>query len=382
MPHSRIKKGISPSRNAELDFWKFVAIIIIVLHHSYMVLENKRIFFAQGSLFVEFFFIISGYFMALSASKKPPAKIETLGSETVSFVFGKIKTILPYYIFGSVVTLLANVVYQGFESTFQPGKLLRAPFTVLFLQASGIPSYNITGANWYLSAMFLSMLILYPLLRKQTDIFMKVIVPFVSIMLYGYMLRHDGFLEGWSIWYGYACKGFLRAVAGISLGTVVFPVSKRLEKKNFDKVGLTILSVVSTGAILFSIFLLFRGFRKKSEAIIVLLFFVSLTVIASRKANINAIFQNGFCVYLGKLSMAIFLTHPACAKLMNAVAENFESIAAFRKTDPGKIVFALVFTLSSLLLGMICIAVTDPIEKKIKTALKNKKQTTEKAIEN
>lgn len=135
--------------------------------------------------------------MALSASKKPPAKIETLGSETVSFVFGKIKTILPYYIFGSVVTLLANVVYQGFESTFQPGKLLRAPFTVLFLQVSGIPSYNITGANWYLSAMFLSMLILYPLLRKQTDIFMKVIAPFVSIMLYGYMLRHDGFLEGW-----------------------------------------------------------------------------------------------------------------------------------------------------------------------------------------
>lgn len=377
MQHSKVKRGISPSRNAELDFWKFFAIIIIVVHHSYMVLEDRKVFFAQGSLFVEFFFIVSGYFMALSASKKPPATTETLGSETASFVFKKIKTILPYYIFGSVTTLVANIAYRGFGYIFEPGKLLRVPFTVFFLEVSGIPAYNITGANWYLSAMFLSMLILYPILRKRNDLFVNVIAPIVSIMLYGYMIRHDGFLEGWAIWYGYACKGLLRAVAGISLGTVVFSVSKWLEKIAIGKAGSTFLSVVSTASLLFSAFLLYRGFNKKSEAIIVLLFFVSTTVIASRKANINVIFQNRFCAYLGKLSMAVFLTHPTCAKIMSAVAENFESVAAFRKTDSGEFVFALVFTLSSVLLGIVCIAVTDPIEKRIKAACKRKKQISE-----
>lgn len=374
MQHSVIKKSIPLSRNAELDFWKFLAIIIIVIHHSYMVLEDKKVFFVQGSLFVEFFFIVSGYLMALSASKKPSAKTENLGSETASFVFKKIKTILPYYIFGSVATLAANIAYRGFAYIFEPGKLLRVPFTVLFLETSGIPAYNITGANWYLSAMFLSMLVLYPMLRKWNDLFIKVIAPVVSIMLYGYMLRHDGFLEGWSIWYGYACKGILRAIAGISLGTVVFSASKWLETKEIEKGTSTVLSVLSTGSMLFSVFLLCRGFNKKSEAIIVLLFFVSATVIASRKANINAIFQNRFCVYLGKLSMAVFLTHPACAKAMNAVAENFESVAAFQKTGSGEFIFAFVFTLLSVLLGIICIAVTDPVEKRIKAAYKKKKQ--------
>lgn len=374
MGRSKTKKGISPSRNAELDFWKFFAIIIIVLHHSYMVLEEKKVIFEQGSIFVEFFFMVSGYFMALSASKKPPAETEKLGSETAAFVFKKIKTILPYYIFGSIATLVGNVAYLGFKNVFAPGKLLRVPFTVFFLEVTGIPAYNITGANWYLSAMFLSMFVLYPVLRKRNDLFLKVIAPLVSLLLYGYMLRHDGFLEGWAIWYGFVCKGLLRAIAGISLGCTCFAVSKWLEAQETGKAASALLSVVSTGGLLFSAFLLYRGFNKKSEAIIVLLFFVSLCVIASRKASVNALFQNRFCAYLGKLSMAVFLTHPACAKAMNAVAVRSETVDAFRNKSGGQIVFALVFAFLSVLLGIVCVAVCDPLEKRVKAALERKKR--------
>lgn len=43
-------------RNYEVDFWKFVFCIVIVIHHSCFFLDQEEVIFLKGSLSVEFFF--------------------------------------------------------------------------------------------------------------------------------------------------------------------------------------------------------------------------------------------------------------------------------------------------------------------------------------
>lgn len=53
-----------PRRNPELELWKFLAAIIIMIYHSGEILGwSGYPFSASGWFYVEFFFILSGYFI-------------------------------------------------------------------------------------------------------------------------------------------------------------------------------------------------------------------------------------------------------------------------------------------------------------------------------
>ena len=54
------------ARNGSLDLMKFVFSIVIVLLHSGNLFGRNK-FFPAGHIGVEFFYIVSGYYMAKSA---------------------------------------------------------------------------------------------------------------------------------------------------------------------------------------------------------------------------------------------------------------------------------------------------------------------------
>lgn len=52
----------------EFDLWKLIAaVVIVILHSSYLPVEAERTYFHGGSIMVELFFLISGFFLAKSA---------------------------------------------------------------------------------------------------------------------------------------------------------------------------------------------------------------------------------------------------------------------------------------------------------------------------
>lgn len=90
--------GRSKGRSGELDFWKFIFSLVIVIRHSeYLPTTIEYPYFRGGSIFVEFFFITSGYLMAKSAERKENTK--SLVEETSSFLRKKITAFYPYLIF-------------------------------------------------------------------------------------------------------------------------------------------------------------------------------------------------------------------------------------------------------------------------------------------
>lgn len=374
---TKMFKPISPKRNAEIDFWKFISIAVVVLHHSNLVLDERRVFFKQGSLFVEFFFIVSGYLMALTASKLPKANIETLGGETVKFILKKIRAVLPTYIFSLVIIGTANIIRNGPEY-ITSARILKFPFAVLFLEMTGIPVYNISGSAWYLSAMFLSMFALYPILRSCRDLFMKVISPLVSVFIYGYFMRTDGFIGDPKNWFDFGCKGLWRGVAGICLGCAAFACSEWLKTKYMYKGLPTLLSIASTGSMVLAVIFGYIHIDSKVQTIYVLLFFIAVVIMTSRVAPINKIYQNSFCAYLGKLSMAVYLCHPVCSRIMNFASETFETAKLIKYSTYGDEIFAAAFFIGGIMSGIVCIWITEPIEKKISLMLKNAREKGEK----
>lgn len=65
--------GMKKKRNGEIEILRFLFCMYIFLRHGAPFLKmtgSDADLFARGALGVDFFFIVSGYFMAASAAKK------------------------------------------------------------------------------------------------------------------------------------------------------------------------------------------------------------------------------------------------------------------------------------------------------------------------
>lgn len=365
-------KKISPSRNGEIDFWKFIFSIIIVLHHSYNFMpEKSRYIFTHGSICVDFFLIISGFFMASSVFRiSSDYHSDSIGTETIQFIFKKIKSFLYYYIFSSAIIFITAIIKDGISEVLLTGKMFNLVFSAIFLNMSGLPFYDPINSSWYLSAMLLCMMIIYPVFRKNKNLFINVIAPLTAIFLYGYIMKTTNFVGDPTHWYGYAFKGLIRGFAGLSLGCTAYNISEWLKNKNISKPVSVLLSVYETFAIFGIILLLYITAPTDTSAALVFIFFTAFIIIASRKAFINRIYQYNFFQFTGKLSMAMFLIHYAGTNIMSVLCENVLSFIILPYSSSGRLKLTLIYISIVFILGFACVLICD----KIKNYLEKRKE--------
>lgn len=114
----------------------------------------------------------------------------------------------------------------------------------MHLGMAGFPMYQAIDPAWYISAMLLSMFILYPLLLLLRDKFTYIIAPLASIVIYGYLLFRVGNLATINPLEGsFVYTGLLRGIAGISLDAFAMkePV---LSRKSFTTKGCRMLTLL------------------------------------------------------------------------------------------------------------------------------------------
>ena len=76
---------IKRTRIGEMEFWRFLFSIIIVLHHSRNLVGNSNALFFNGAYGVEFFFILSGYLLMQSIDRMK-ASAGSIGKDTFLFI--------------------------------------------------------------------------------------------------------------------------------------------------------------------------------------------------------------------------------------------------------------------------------------------------------
>lgn len=306
------------NRNRTVDVMRLVFSIIIVLLHATQRFLSEFKIFTIGSLGVDFFFIVSGFLMAQSALKYSGRNI---GKETRIFITKKVCSILPEMI---TAWLIAFVVTEWCREYVNIGLLakdfLMGIWDFTFLQMSGLAgNISINGVTWYLSAMILAMLLLFPLLIKDREIFLKILAPVIAVFILGYLCKVYKRVVSPTEWLGFCYKGFLRAAAELALGCVCWDMCQFIGKVEFTKFGKYCLTGLEAGCYLFSIFWMWGHSGSKMDFIIVLMLAVAVTISFSGKSCTYVWFSSKRYAFCAKLSFYVYLGHHCWAKNITAI---------------------------------------------------------------
>lgn len=312
---------MNQSRHSSMiDLLRFIFAMMIVLFHFNSVVKLPKPLFNGGNLGVEFFFLLSGYLMAVSATRKPHDLAQSAGRDTRDFIARKISHLMPdYYLTWLMAFLTRELIINKNTLASLAGKLASQIPELLFIVEGGLALDKGLQITWYISAMLLVMLACYPLLRRYEDFFLKVAAPcLTAVLLAGGYYRFASLNGSHYLIWGLFFKTMYRALMGILGGCTVFTLSqmlKKLRSNRATKMLFTLLEVALYGAIV--AYYALSGHQKADFGIFVLTAMALMVTVSgiSASENIASNFA-GFFSFLGKLSLPLYLAHAHWIKLL------------------------------------------------------------------
>lgn len=299
-------------RTAIVDWAKLVyAFVIVLVHANYLMpgTYNWQLVecFGGGYVAVEFFFIVSGFLMAASGNKvKEP--VESLGIETIRFVWRKIKVLLPFYLVAYLFTFILN---QALNNVSFHDAIKNLVYSIPYLFRYNMAGFKATsdpiGSAWYISSMLLAMLGLYPMLRKYKDTFTCVIAPLLTLFLYGYISQTRSNISAASIWIGWVYVGNLRAVAGISLGCTCWKISQQVKRVEFTKIGVLALTSLEMICYIFPVISMQLWAHTYLDFILIFMFAIAITISFSERSYSAKIVHAP--AWVANLSLTLYFVH-------------------------------------------------------------------------
>lgn len=306
-------------RNPMMEIWRMVFAITVALWHTRYLpwCTEQTMLFHSGML--EFFFILSGFLMAQSIVRRNDQQCENIGSETVLFVFSKVKRIFPTFI----VALLMDTAFRlAFTSQGIDENPIYYIWDVLFLRVTGLcgDSGDIPpGGAWYLHAVFLAMAILYPLARKYFDVFRHICAPLLAFFIYGWFCDVHGNIYFTMRFSNGICLGLVRAIAGICLGFVCHSVCQwlqcqRLERSKFFGAIVTAAELACFGGAIW-----IARHCEHSRTDFIMIFLLAAGVICSfcRYSALLRLAEKVPTGWIGKCSLALYLSHYVWVRVLS-----------------------------------------------------------------
>lgn len=289
------------SRNGYVELLRFFACISIAVYHFECIyLGLGKSYFEYLYVFVECFFVISGFFVALKAAN-------TDGDNTyasIGYVKGQFKKLYPLFLISFLITFVIvnfinntrNWLYLLWQSKWEWS------LGVILGIDNNITIYNRGGAAHYISALLVVSFLLFFIIQKDKEIFIHIIAPVIVVMGIGYMLNNYDAIGIWISEDAYIQPGIIRGLIDMTVGAwcalVVLPYFKR--EKQIKKS----ICIVSS---IFLLLLLFVGREYLDNRNVVLYIFVFGILVAALFSVKNE--ANKIALELGKMTYPIFLFH-------------------------------------------------------------------------
>lgn len=302
------------SYNGVIDWWKFVFCIVILVMHVGEYFSEGFYLLKWGGYAVEFFFIVSGYFMCAHAMKqKPQDGLKNIGCENIGFISGKIKTVLPAYLYAWLLAFAMYIYKTDFYVLRNDGirafvlKIVYGLPNLLLLDMGGIKGTEILGVSWYVSAMLIVMFITYPMLRKWGRNYCLIAAPMLALLLSGFYTSRFGAYHGRYFWTGIMNHGLMRGFISINIGCFAYAVSEFLKEKlnGIGSVRLTLVRIAEPAAYICAVALMHYG-DDNGINIINILLLIGVSITMSGQSFFARICDNGVCRFMGKLSLWVY----------------------------------------------------------------------------
>ena len=340
------------NRNGKVEFMRFVFSVIIILFHCHRTLDFEYWMIGdygiaaldRGYFGVEFFFLVTGFLMArsifaklmrLSSGKDTPVD---LGQQTFRYFLKKYMSIFPYHVIS--FTLLVIVRLFTREIWGRADDVLQFFFDSVpeffFLQKFGFTYTNVDVIEWFISAMLIAILLLYPIAFRFYSMFTRVIAPLLSLWILGIMQYNYGTFSNQTRWlgFGYACV--FRAIAEIALGMSLYEASRFIGRYFHSERTRNIFTALEIfGFLLASVYSL-SCYTSRYETHVLLFLAISIMLTFTGQTRGNRLFDKPFVYWLGKMSMPIYLCQLIGLALVNK----------FIKTPPVSVRILLVLAIT------------------------------------
>lgn len=196
---------MSLKHNCVIDYLKVVYAFLIITVH-YQSVYSMEGYFKRGAIGVEFFYILLGFAMA---AKSTQIEYTDLADETLKYLKERAARILyPYVMCWTISFLCYNILNQSTLHEWGTSLLLGIP-ELLLLHSTGMQMMCFLKQTWFISALFMTLIIVYPLLLKFKKTYIYIVSPFLSAMILGYIRKKHGYIL-WDVdaMMGFVTKGF------------------------------------------------------------------------------------------------------------------------------------------------------------------------------
>lgn len=302
---------------------RFIAMVIIVLSH----LEFLRgyswhywVYLHNATLGVDFFFMLSGFGMMLSFMGNPYyyEKAHFSLKENVLYALKHVKKIYAVY----VVMLLLGIPHSVMDMVSDQGysfgqaiaeSVMHFFIDITLLQSlSGIAkfSHSLNGVSWFLSCLFCIYLISLPIMKyiyskKNNKLFVYIspiaicIISWASAVLFEWTEKNTMFDD---LCYGSPYRRFLYVILGMLIAVIY------ARHRNIWGWVEYIVMFLCIGWFLYRNSAV--GLIQDTKYLIdVVLCGLLLYVVAVGNGIVSVILKNRVMVYLGNISMYVFLVH-------------------------------------------------------------------------
>lgn len=342
--------------NGIISFWKFCFCVMIIFFHGRIFAnEGDFVIFARGSIGVEFFFIVSGFLLAKSVFRKNAQTTsethEHLGKETFHFILKKYLSFLPYVLFAGILTLVIQNVFKHISIT----QNLTSFWDTFMFRMTGIKGNVVAGPAWYLSAMLISMMVLYPMLRKYKENFIYLVAPLIVLIGLGWLSHTYSNLRDPELWTGLVYKGLIRGFVELTLGCILYVVCQKLKNIHFTKFGKILITVTEVGGFVFTLAVSQFVSSTKLDFIVTVVLALSILLAFTEKTLEFQLCNNKLFFWLERFSLPLYLCNTVARDFVD-YSGLFNSISYYPKLG--------IYLVIAFILSMICMYFIPFLQKK------------------
>ena len=293
-------------KNKYIEIERFIASCMILTLHLYI---------SKGTwIFVEFFFLLTGYFTIAHLKKRKELMVDNIWYP-ILYTWNKFVKLFPYTSISLIMLWGIKLIACDLKGVEIIRWLLYLPTELLLISGSGMVPNNIQITEifyspfmlnahlWYICCMlFVLPLVVYLFMYiKRAKAIVLTILP---MFLYGILVMKSGTITGWhgNQYAFFFCS--IRALAGLLLGGFAYFVSQWVKTPKYTSFGKYLLTTIEV--LSFLIVLVASHFTELSyDALFIILLFISVSL-SNSGVTYTSKLSIKFADYLGRLSLPIY----------------------------------------------------------------------------
>lgn len=344
-----------PRRNVAIEFWRFLASVIIVGYHISFIFPRVELpdsvspspWMVGGGEVLFIFTLTMGYFLNAhydSRIRKVSGYTErSASSRAWEYLAGRLRQLLPTLTLGIVLGIISRALYLQSSPVEVLSQVVNGLWEFLGVYILGFTAAygQSNGAMWFISALFICSYLLYWAICHNEDLTIGVIVPTIFFVLEGWWCAtgirasQKAFSSFGGVWQTntavngaagdltYAVginNGLIFVLVGMCGGILIYQAVKALKEHEFSgaaKAWLGILYAV-VGIVLITYMLNPSWYAFLGEAglsrmtihlFVIIVVFLSLLGVDPVSRAINSDALAPALTYLGKISLNIYMLH-------------------------------------------------------------------------